>query len=277
LLPRLFDRLTDNVWGSPADERRADRLKLAWETYDKVILEADQTAEKPSELIARTIINARFEERHFHPWSVWRGEKEHGTALVVSDINYDLRAQLPSIQLDANVKIIRQAFFATLSAFTDPYVEAGTSEFNAFDPDFAYEVRTWVNDVSLAIVEDDRESLNRSVTDEMEHVLSGNIDEEGVFRGQVKAFGEWRKLGSDYEIYPPKDLTIPKGPTTFIGPFGLHIATFEQTRVNSTLSDADFTRFDGLAKQHSGFLIFRNGLRVLPYGREVNDFFEIEK
>lgn len=277
LLPRLFDRLTDNVWGSPADERRGDRLKLAWETYDKVILEADQTAEKPSELIARTIINARFEERHFHPWSVWAGEKEHGTALVVSDINYDLRAQLPSIQLDANVKIIRQGFFATLSAFTDPYVEAGTSEFNAFDPDFAYEVNTWVNDVSLAIVEDDRESLNRSVTDEMEHVLSGNIDEEGVFRGQVKAFGEWRKLGSDYEIYPPKDLAIPKGPTTFIGPFSLHIATFEQIRGNSTLSDADFTRFDGLAKQHSGFLIFRNGLRVLPYGREVNDFFEIEK
>lgn len=277
LLPLLFDRLTDNVWGGSLDEQRTDRLKLAWETYDRVILEADPDSEKPSELIANTIINARFEERHFHPWSVWSEDKEHGTALVVSDINYDLRAQLPSIDQDANIKNIRQGFFATLSAFTDPYVDTSSIEFNAFDPEFSYEVRTWSGHNSLAIVEDEREAISREVTEEMEHVLSGNIDENGVFRGQVKAFGEWRKLGSDYEIQPPRDLAIPKGPTTFIGPFGLHIATFEQVRVNSTLSDADFSRFDGLAKQHSGFLIFRNGLRVLPYGREVNDFFEIEK
>lgn len=277
LLPLLFDRLTDNVWGGSLNVQRADRLKLAWETYDRVIVEADSKSEKPSELIAKTIVNARFEERHFHPWSVWNGEKEHGTALVVSDINYDLRAQLPSIDLDANIKNIRQGFFATLSAFTDPYVEADSIEFNAFDPDFSYEVRTWSEQGSVAIVEDEREAISRAITEEMEHVLSGNIDENGVFRGQVKAFGEWRKLGADYEIQPPKDLAIPKGPTTFIGPFGLHIATFEQLRSNSTLSDGDFSRFDGLAKQHSGFLIFRNGLRVLPYGREVNDFFEIEK
>ncbi len=277
LLPRLFNRLRENLWGSASDKSRANRLALAWETYDKVVQEGDPQAEKPSELIANTIINARFEEKHFQPWLVWSGEREHGTALVVSDINYDLRAQLPSIKSDANVKNIRRTFISTLYAFTDPYVVVDAREFNSFDPEFSYEVKTWSGGFSSAIVEDEREAINREVTEEMEHVLSGNIDEDGVFRGQVKAYGVWRKFGSDYKIFPPRDLAIPKGPTTFIGPFSLHIATFEQMRVNSTLSDADFTRFDGLAKQHSGFLIFRNGLRVLPYGREVNDFFEIEK
>lgn len=277
LLPQLFDRLTDNIWGDTSDEKRTNRLKLAWETYDRVILDSDPKARKPSELIANTIINARFEERHFEPWLVWNKVRQHGTALIVSDINYDLKAQLPSIEQDSNVKNIRDAFFGTLSAFTDPYVGADASEFNAFDPEFSCEVKTWSGSVSSTIIENDREAINREVTEEMEHVLSGNIDADGVFHGQVKAFGEWRKLGTEYEIYPPKDLTIPKGPTTFIGPFSLHITTFEQIRVNSTLSDADFTRFNGLAKQHSGFLIFRNGLRVLPYGRETNDFFEIEK
>jgi len=276
LLPMLFDRLMDNIWGNPADKQRLDRLKIAWEMYDQVTLESNPEVVKPSEDIANTIINARFEERHFEPWQVWSGEREHGTALVVSDINYDLRAQLPSIDIDANVKNIREAFFATLSAFTDPYVGAEASEFNAFDPEFAYEVKRWSRGVSSAIVEDERAAINREITDEMEHVLSGNIDADGVFRGQVKAFGEWRKLGSDYEIYPPKDLTIPKGPNTFVGPFSLNVATYEQMRKNSTLSDADFVRFDALSYNHSGFLLFRNGLRVLPYGRVDNDFFNIE-
>lgn len=277
LLPQLFDRLMDNVWGNCSDEERANRLKIAWETYDRVILENDPNVEKPSELIANTIIHARFEERHLESWPVWNDIKQHGTALVVSDINYDLKAQLPSVEPDSNVKKTREAFFGTLSAFTDPYAGANASEFNSFDTDFSYEVKIWSGKSFSAIVENEREAISREITEEMEHVLSGNIDENGVFKGQIKAFGEWKKLGADYVIYPPKDIVIPKGPTTFIGPFGLHIATFEQTRVNSTLSDADFTRFSGLAKQHSGFLIFRNGLRVLPYGREINDFFEIEK
>lgn len=108
-LPMLFERLKENIWGSATDEKRAGRLKLAWETYDRVILDNDPKAEKPSDLIAKTIINAQFEERHFKPWSVWNGKREHGTALVVSDINYDLKAQLPSVDADSNVKNIQEA------------------------------------------------------------------------------------------------------------------------------------------------------------------------
>ncbi|HJT50506.1 MAG TPA: ATP-binding protein, partial [Nitrosospira sp.] len=275
-LPELFEKLTENIWGSPDDPQRSQRLKLAWDTYDRVTLESTPDAEEPSKKIANTIINARFEERHFAPWAVWSGLRPHGTSLIVSEINYDLRAQLDSIEPDGNVKKIRESFFATLSAFTDPYVDSTANEYNAFDPDFTYEVKTWARGVPTPIVEDERDAINRKVSEEMEHVLSGNIDSDGVFHGQVKAFGEWRKFGGDYTIYPPKDYTPPKGPTTFVGPFSLHVATYERTRENSTLSDADWAKFDALADQHGGFLLFRNGLRVLPYGRVDNDFFEIE-
>ncbi|MCY0148830.1 ATP-binding protein [Hoeflea sp. G2-23] len=276
LLPEMFDRLTDNIWGSSRDTERAQRLKLAWETYDRVTLEGNPDAEEPSKLIASTIINARFEERHFEPWLIWKGDREHGTALIVSDINYDLRAQLPSVQPDANVTGIRESFFATLSAFTDPYVDPGATEYNSFDPEFSYEVKTWNGRGAKVVIEDDRQTINRSITEEMEHVLSGNIDADGVFRGQIKAFGEWRKLGADYEIRPPADFKMPSGPTTFVGPFSLHVATFEISRSNSTLSDAEHSYFLDLGQSYSGFLVFRNGLRVLPYGRIDNDFFQIE-
>lgn len=276
LLPQLFDRLTDNVWGNSLDDKRTSRLTLAWETYDRVILEENPDIEKPSEQIVKTIINARFEECHLKPWLLWDGTKENGTALIVSDINYDLRAQLPSIEPDGNVKNIREAMQATLAAFTDPYVDKDSIEFNSFSPEFSYEVRVWSNNISKAIVEDERGYINREVVESMEHVLSGNIDDYGVFRGKIKAFGEWLYHGEDYIIYPPDDFKIPTGPTTRVGSFSLLATTYERETRSTTLSNEQWIKIHDLADNHSGFLLFRNGLRVLPYGRTDNDFFEIE-
>ncbi|WP_417223991.1 ATP-binding protein [Amphritea sp.] len=274
-LPELFDRLTDNIWGNPNDEKRSSRLKVAWETYDKLADDSDLFSEKPSELIAKTIVEARFEENHLASWPVWEGISEKGTALVVSDINFDLRALLSSGEKDSNTSKTKDDFISTLYAFTDPYVSSNATEFNAVDLEFSYEVKTWEAGVSNNVVEDDLILVSREVTEQMEHVLSGNVDQHGVFHGQVKAYGEWRQFGTDYEIRPPSDLKIPEGLTTFVGPFSIHVATFEQVRNSSTLSDEDFARFSNL-EAYSGFLIFRDGLRVLPYGREANDFFEIE-
>ena len=276
LLAPMFDRLIENIRGNSQDRRRNDRLKLAWETYDRVTAEDDREEGNLSDAISETIIKARFEEKHFEPWPVWSGEGNHGTALVVSDINYDLRAQLPSIEPDANVEPIREYFVSTLSAFTDPYSNANANERNAFKPEFSSAVIRWKDGVPTPVIEDETQVINRKTTEEMEHVLSGNVDKDGIFRGRVKAFGEWCEVGADYEILPPKDLKVPKGPTTFVGPFSLHVSTFEMIRSNSSLSDEDHKRFSDLVKPFSGFLVFRNGLRVLPYGRTDNDFFEIE-
>lgn len=277
LLPKLFDRLTDNIWGNSDSPERSERLKQAWATYDAFVQERDQTKQKPSEQIANTIVGATFRLEHLSPWQVWSEKAESGTALLVSDIHYDLRAQLPSIEPDGGVQSVRDTFFATLSAFTDPFVDPLASEANAFDADFTYEVRTWVDGVDKSIVEEDRHTLSRQSCEEMEHVISGSIDGEGKFTGQVKAFGEWRDFDTAYTIFPPTDYTPPRGPTTFVGPFGLFIATYERDRISSTHSDDEHAKLNALADKYSGFLIFRNGLRVLPYGRVDSDFFEIEQ
>jgi signal transduction histidine kinase len=278
LLPELFDRLTDNIWGSSDSPERSERLKQAWTTYDAFVQERDQTQQKPSEQIANTIVGATFKLEHLAPWRVWCDDgPTSGTALLVSDIHYDLRAQLPSIPADGGVKGVRKTFLATLSAFTDPFVDPVANEVNAVDPDFTYEVKIWASGVGQSIVEEDRGTLSRQVCDELEHVLSGSIDENGKFTGQVKAFGEWREYKLGYIVPAPTDYTPPSGPTTFVGPFSLYIATYERERMSSTHTDDDHAKFDALAERYGGFLIFRNGLRVLPYGRLNSDFFEIEE
>lgn len=275
LLPEMFEKLTNNVWGSDSNADRKKRLEEAWNAFDKLAQLENKTKEKPSSAIVNTLINARFDNRHLNQWAVWSGNSEHGTALLISDINFDLRAQLPSISPDGTIKDIRDRFFATLSAFTDPLVEPDAHEINAFDPHFQYDVKVWSDTNSNDLI--DTGAYDRSVTDQMEHLLEGTIDEDGIFKGQIKAFGEWRELGSNYVIRPPKDFQPPKGPRTFIGPVSLYVATYERERVSSTHSDLDHAKYNELADKYGAFLIFRNGLRVLPYGRVDNDFFEIEQ
>ena len=277
LLPQLFDRLTDNIWGNEKNPDRSERLKLAWATFDVFAQKGGKLETKPSDDIANTIITATFELRHLEPWSVWHGDTACGTALLISEIHYDLRAQLPSVVPDGNVNRIRETFFSTLSAFTDPFVDANAHETNAVDPDFTYEVKTWSQGTGKAVVEEDRQAFSRQVCDVMEHVINGTVEANGTFKGQIKAFGEWREVGAGYVIAPPSDYIPPSSLTTFVGPFSLFLATYERERVNSTHSDAEHAKLNELADRYSGFLIFRNGLRVLPYGRVDSDFFEIEQ
>lgn len=277
-LPELFNALTDNVWCESEDEKRSQRLKTAWETYDAFALENDPDACKPSEVIVQTAIEACFSERHIEKWDVWSGNSNHGTALLVSELNYDLRAQLPGIEADGMVDRVREGFVSTLQGFTDPYVSADANETNATTPDFDYSVKTWISsDQDKVLLSNRVFGVDRADTLEMEHVLSGNIDADGVFHGAVKVFGEWRADGDEYVIKPPKDYVPPKGPTTFVGPIGLHLSTYEITRNNSTHSDEQHENLDRLAENYTGFLIYRDGLRVLPYGRVDNDFFGIEE
>ncbi|KVK54553.1 hypothetical protein BCY90_14960 [Agrobacterium deltaense] len=275
LLPALFDRLVENVWGGN-DERRRLRLEQAWRAYDSLIVAEDETAVPPSKTIAETIINTRFSIDHFEQWQVWAGTSEHGTAMLMSNINFDLKAQLPSAPSDGAIQEIRSQFFRTLSAFVDPLADPNGHEVNAVDPLFTYAVKVW-DGQGVRNVVSPNEIYSRADTDVMEHVIEGTVDDEGFFRGQVKAFGEWRKVGQDYVVPPPKDFTVPKGPTTRIGPVDIYVATYERNRVNSTHTDDQWAHCESLAERYGGFMVFRNGLRVLPYGRVDNDFFEIEQ
>ncbi|MBR0786335.1 ATP-binding protein [Bradyrhizobium iriomotense] len=278
LLGGLYDQLMENVWGG-GDVARQSRIRAAWNDYDALQEREDARRDPPekrpapSARIAATLIDASFEERHIAQWPVWSGASDHGTALLVSQINFDLQAQLPSTVPDAASTAAREKFTETLSNFVDPYISSSALTISARDPQFAYEVRSWAGDKSRTIVGVGKE-FNRQMLDPIEHIIDGVIDINGVFRGRIKAFGEWRS--SSFEIQPPQDLVISKRPDAAMGPIDIYIAAMEFEAINSTLTTAQFTHFRELAKRYAGFMMFRDGLRIMPYGRTDNDFFEIE-
>lgn len=274
-LPGLADQLSQNVTGS-LDRTPNERIREAWAKSDQLHEQEGQEGDVPrmsSKDILSTIYRMPFKPRHLREWSASNGDFDHGTTLLISGLNYDLRAQLDETAADASAKSAKDRLFETLSSFVDPFVDPTDPAAGRRTPQFTYLVRVWKGDVHRTIVGSEKQFDRRQV-DNLEHRIEGQIDSAGTFSGRVKAFGEL--LPDECIINPPKDLSIPRRRDSKVGPLKLYIASMEFTSANTTHTQAEFQRFQELAEKYSGFLLFRDGLRVLPYGRTDNDFFEIE-
>lgn len=277
LLPEMFDRLMGNVWGNGNPTAKGDRdrrIEKAWELFSKQE-KSEGKSETTQSRVEATVIGTVFEERHLAEWPLWKGEKDQGTILAISDIQFDLEAQLPhhDPKMDSAVKQARTQLFQTLANFTDPFLNEEDKEEHAYSPgEFSTRVTIWEHHLQTRIV-DEGHPFDLHALFGTEHVVDGEVDVSGVFKGRIKAFGEW--LPERVTIPPAVD--VPTRKDLLVGSFHLRIGTFEQERQSTTHSDEAFGKLEEQAEMYSGLLVYRNGLRVLPYGREGNDFFEIEK
>ncbi|WP_180102108.1 sensor histidine kinase [Acinetobacter sp. YH12126] len=270
LLPELFDTLMGNIWGDKDDHNRNVRLAQAWERFTQQELDNEIPKEETTKAkIVNTLISEVFFEKHFKVWSVAKGEVSHGTAMFISQLNDDLIYQVSSTSL-LNVpdteKKARERFFQTLSNFTDPFCKDDELSIK----DFKYLVQIW-NGISPKTILGDSIEFDISKLEDLEHVLEGNIDSQGYFTGRVKVFGEWIE---NVKISPKAIHKTRKD--TFVGEFHLRVGTFEQEIGSTSLTDAQHAHFKEQAEKYAGFRVYRDGLRVMPYGREDNDYFEIE-
>lgn len=277
-LPHLVSELAKNL-PNDSKNKRSLRLSKAWKEYDQLQAHEHRSSAvnsivKTSRIIERDISKIAFEKRHLARWAVRSGESTHGTALLVLGINYDLRVHLSQNISDVAARGAKERFFETLSSFVDPYADPGLANAEFTDPQFTYVVQVWRdNEPPSPILGSEKQFDKRQILG-MEHQLDGRINSEGIFLGRVKAFGEW--LDNVCEILPPRDLSIPTRRNLLLGPFELFVASMEFDPINTTHPQAEFRHYRGLAEKYSGFMVFRDGLRVLPYGRTDNDFFEIE-
>ncbi|MEX3953972.1 ATP-binding protein [Paraburkholderia sp. EG287B] len=284
LLDQMFDRLMGNIWGDNDDPGRNIRLADAWRKFDKL----EECEGKPStrSAIEDVLIKGGFTDRQLAHWPVWTGERPHGTAMIVADIAFDLRAQLSTglpVSDEAAAESARDRLTNTLNNFTDPYagdfiqpdvpkVHGEPVTVSGTTVDFAYGATAWEGALNRTIVSDVQEFATSNL-EALEHVVDGWVDAAGVFRGRIKAFGKW--LDEEVVI----GTTAPMGvrSDSRVGPFGLRLATFEQELKSTTHDSAVHASLLKRSDLSAGFFVFRDGLRVMPYGREDNDFFEIER
>ncbi|MFT7389639.1 MAG: signal transduction histidine kinase [Candidatus Endobugula sp.] len=271
LMPDLFEGLMGNIWGdvgNNANKERSLRIEAAWDRFDAQEVDEDKPSTKS--LIEKTIIGDAFDIRHLSTWSVWLGESTKGTAMFMADLHDDVLAQLSKVRIDdaeATEKRARTSFIQTLSNFTDPFAREGEVQIN----DFSNSVIAWHGDLQNIIISSQRD-FSLSDLEDLEHLVEGDVDEEGFFRGRVKAFGIWHenvvvKPGAKYKMR--KD--------SYFGAFSIRLGSYEAQLNSTTLSDGQYAHFKEQCDRYSGLMIYRDGLRVMPYGREDSDYFEIER
>ena len=103
-----------------------------------------------------------------------------------------------------------------------------------------------------------------------DHIFQGRFDEYGQFSGEVKVFD--RKP-------VPYTLNWPgaKGRPTDCGPFEIQFAVVQGLQHQSLLAPDDWVEMIAKLNAAGGLYIYRDGVRVLPYGDADVDFLHIEK
>lgn len=102
-----------------------------------------------------------------------------------------------------------------------------------------------------------------------DHRIRGTFDEFGQFMGEISIYGE-----------TTTDHVIPwgggRGARTNCGQFSIDFATFEGESKYSTIPNEEHARLAYKTEQIGGLYIYRNGIRILPYGDTEFDWLEIE-
>ncbi|MBM7405092.1 MULTISPECIES: ATP-binding protein [Sphingomonas] len=265
LVENLRTALRENLTGSDDDPARRDRLVDAWVQFDE--LDQGRTPGNLTSARIRAALAARVPyEAHLADWPVWTGDRPSGTALVMTELNSALTAWTLEGE-DATSEeagSIRDSLVRTLTGFSDPYAPAGGSVM-----DYGVVVHQAGPPTTPVSRE---EGYGIDFLKSLDQYIEGHVDETGIFRGTVRAFG--KDLG-EVELVPAQ--APPTTGRDRIGPFDIAIGTFEGERQASVLDPDVYREVVKRAETHSGLSIYRDGLRVMPYGRPENDFFKIEE
>lgn len=258
-LPAMVDVLLDNV--APRDEHGERQTTADWIRFGE-----DETGQGRADA-AKTLFDfwahLPIEQRHLDEWPVAADLATHGTALFMLGAHHELSVWLGAAHEDDEADRVRQRLKDILTGFTDTLSETPVK--------FEYEVLAYRGDVPRRILASS-DLFGLDELRELEHVVEGRFDETGIFHGRIKAFG--KELG-DRTILPRRKL--PTDPSERPGPFAFCIGTFEQVALSSTHTGRRHAELVAQVEKYGGVRVYRDGLRVMPYGSADADFFSLEE
>jgi signal transduction histidine kinase len=103
-----------------------------------------------------------------------------------------------------------------------------------------------------------------------DHHIEGRFDEFGQFLGTVTVYGD----ANEGHVVP---WTGAMGRPTDCGPFSINLAVVQGTALESTVPLQDWRTLVQKMNRIGGLYIYRDGIRVLPYGNNDYDFLDIER
>ncbi len=106
--------------------------------------------------------------------------------------------------------------------------------------------------------------------EKVDHHFSGRFDEYGQFHGQV---GIYQTKPDDYVL----NWSDSDGQPTECGPFRFSFAYMQGSARDSLVPPEEHARLRRKLDRHGGLYIYRDGIRVQPYGDSDYDWLDIER
>lgn len=273
IFPSLVDGLKENLQINPnPDNSISSNIRKSWDYFSEDELSDPDLLQTTQDKILEFCNSYNFDSSILETWQPLLNKaadldgSKHGTALYFLDLSRELELVTnfgdKAID-DTELRSIEDSLVDTLRSFFDPYIK---EDFN-----FSYEIRSFSSSNFSRDILRQTDVFDREEFNALEHRVEGAIDERGWFRGNVTAFG--KDMG---EVIIPPSISIEQSGTK-TGSFSLRLGAFEYAADMTSHGEREHSLILDKAKKHSGFLIFRDGLRVMPYGRTNNDFFNIEE
>jgi signal transduction histidine kinase len=117
---------------------------------------------------------------------------------------------------------------------------------------------------------DEREFFTPDEFRSTDHHFEGRFDEYGQFEGTVSVY---REHPMAYKI----EWSGAKGKKTQCGPFNINIAYIQGSKIQSSMPTDEYSRLFEKTNQLGGLYIYKNDIRILPYGDTDYDWLEVEK
>ena len=100
-----------------------------------------------------------------------------------------------------------------------------------------------------------------------DHYVIGKFDNYGEFKGTIKIYDTSNEI-----IVPSKYNT-----EILCGPFEISFGYIPGVRRDSLLSDIEYKSIENKCERFGGIYIYKDGIRILPYGDPDYDWLEVEK
>ena len=181
----------------------------------------------------------------------------NGTTFLISPVSDEFSADFESQGSNE-----ASLFDRTLHGFTDVWLGSPTTP--EFSVDFM-EHRGGGDSESRLDPGDFFESPDFGRAD---HHIRGEFDKSGNFAGTIRVFGE---DATGFEI-PCPDASVPR-----CGPFTFEVGVVQGMASESMLDPEEFRVMNAKLRKLGGLYVYKDGIRVQPYGRPDVDYLEIEE
>jgi signal transduction histidine kinase len=135
---------------------------------------------------------------------------------------------------------------------------------------FITDVRLWDNDLIAPVsIFEDQEIFEPDDLERYDHYFDVQFDESGRYSGNVIRYGEKVDLPTPEQQPVTREMKC--------GPFGFRFWYWHGEPKETMVPSDSWQRINRKLKYAGGIMVYRDGLRVLPYGVPVNDWLNIEE